>query len=86
MCSLCGGEGSVGTCLPLASLSRRPPGFCLHPWRVCSPLLAWQVMACAPRREETAGVSLGAAGALVSGHCGKGLTLPLRVWLLSQQC
>ncbi|CAN0569812.1 unnamed protein product [Rangifer tarandus platyrhynchus] len=57
MCSLCGGEGSVGTCLPLASLSRRPPGFCRHPWRVCGPRLAWQVTACAPRREETAGVS-----------------------------
>ena len=84
MCSLRGGEGSVGTYLTLAQPVSQAA------WTLSSPVeglwpLPW-VTACALQREEMAGVSLGAAGALVSGSCRKGLTLPPRVWMLSQQC
>lgn len=86
MCSLPWGRGPAGTYSTLPSLSHVGPGLCRHPWSVCGPALcgrSWHVLS---REKRRAGVSLGAAGALVSGSCRKGLTSLPRCGCWSQQC
>ena len=76
MCSLRGGEGSVGTYLTLAQPVSQAP------WTLSSPVeglwpLPW-VTACALQREEMAGVSLGAYSR-AQPRCGftPGLSVPI---------